>query len=143
MQISTEIELDAPAAAVWDALLDFEKYPEWNPFIARVEGRATPDAELVVTLTTGDGGETTIRPRVSRVDSERELAWKSHLWFRGVLDGEHVFRLIALDERRTRLVNSEKFSGVLLSYMGRRLTQYARGFVGMNEALKRRVEGKR
>jgi Polyketide cyclase / dehydrase and lipid transport len=37
-EIHTEIEINAPGESVWRALTDFAAYPEWNPFIRRVEG---------------------------------------------------------------------------------------------------------
>lgn len=29
----TRITIDAPIETVWDVLLDWEKYAEWNPFV--------------------------------------------------------------------------------------------------------------
>lgn len=34
---SDVVEIDAPASFVWDILLDFESYKEWNPFTVNVE----------------------------------------------------------------------------------------------------------
>lgn len=36
--ISTEIDIAAPPSAVWSALTDYERYPDWNPFIIKVSG---------------------------------------------------------------------------------------------------------
>jgi uncharacterized membrane protein len=36
MELHTEIEIAAPAELVWEILLDFEKYPDWYPFIRKV-----------------------------------------------------------------------------------------------------------
>ena len=35
-QISTEIEINAPVETVWSILTDFDKYPDWNPFVKSV-----------------------------------------------------------------------------------------------------------
>ncbi len=37
--IHTEIEINAPAEAVWRVLTDFAAYPEWNPFVPPSGGR--------------------------------------------------------------------------------------------------------
>lgn len=34
---SVTVEIAAPAQAVWDVLLDYALYPEWNPYTVRVE----------------------------------------------------------------------------------------------------------
>jgi hypothetical protein len=59
---------------------------------------------------------------------------------KGLFDGEHFFRLEPRGEARTRVVQGEDFSGVLLRFLLPRVTEAARGFVYMNQALKRRVE---
>jgi uncharacterized membrane protein len=38
-----QIHMKAPAQRVWQVLTDFAAYPEWNPFIRRVNGR--PEVE--------------------------------------------------------------------------------------------------
>ncbi|PTB91085.1 SRPBCC domain-containing protein, partial [Marivirga lumbricoides] len=37
-QIETSIRIKALSETVWDILTDFEKYPQWNPFIKSVKG---------------------------------------------------------------------------------------------------------
>ena len=39
-ELRSEIEIEAPTERVWGVLTDFAAYPEWNPFIRRVSGRA-------------------------------------------------------------------------------------------------------
>lgn len=34
---SVTVEIDAPAQLVWDVLVDYARYPEWNPYTVRVE----------------------------------------------------------------------------------------------------------
>jgi hypothetical protein len=134
MQLRTE---------VWDVLTDFASYEQWNPFIARVDGKLAEGQRLELLLTLPDGSEHRVRPTVTRVDPEREVRWVGRLWIPGLLEGEHFFQLEALDGDRTRLRHSEDFRGVLVQLLGRTLTQTGRAFVGMNHALKTRVEEKR
>ena len=39
-ELKTTIEINASPAKVWEVLLDFEKYPDWNPFIKNIRGNA-------------------------------------------------------------------------------------------------------
>lgn len=35
---SAKVEIAAPPTAVWAILMDFERYPDWNPFIIKISG---------------------------------------------------------------------------------------------------------
>lgn len=142
MQLRTELEIDAPPAQVWEVLTDFAAYHEWNPFITAIAGELRTGAELTVTLSPPESRDATFRPRVLVCDAPRELRWRGHLFIKGLFDGEHYFKCDATTEGRTRFVHGEDFSGFFVKYVAQRLTHVARGFVYMNEALKRRVEGR-
>ena len=34
---SVTVQINAPAAFVWDVLVDYPKYPEWNPYTIAAE----------------------------------------------------------------------------------------------------------
>jgi hypothetical protein len=140
MQLRTEVEIDAPPREVWRVLADFRAYAEWNPFITAISGDLQTGSRIAVTLGTTQGRQWTFKPTLLVVEPERELRWLGHLWIKGLFDGEHFFSLHELDRNRTRVVHGEDFRGVLLKLMGNTLNDAARGFVGMNQALKRRVE---
>ncbi|WP_224269379.1 SRPBCC domain-containing protein [Haloprofundus salinisoli] len=138
--ISTSIDIDAPAETVWRVLTDFEAYPEWNPYTV-VSGRAEEGTRLRVSPGPETGRAPTFRPRVLRADPNRELWWLGHLYVRGLFDGEHRFAVEPLDEKRSRLVQSESFSGLLAGPVLRRIgTDTEANFRGVNEALKTRAE---
>jgi hypothetical protein len=140
MEIRTELEIAAPASTVWQALTDFPRYGEWNPFITEISGALTEDAKLQVQLSLPEGRDVRFSPRVLRCEENRQLCWRGHLLFPGLFDGEHFFRLEVLNERRTRFVQGENFSGILVRFASTSITRAARGFVYMNNALKRRLE---
>lgn len=140
MELRTEVEIDAPPEQVWAVLTDFGAYHEWNPFITELRGKLEPGARLRVELSYADGRRTAFRTSVLTVEPGAELRWIGRVWFKGLFDGEHFIQLHALDGNRTRLVQGENFSGVLVKLLANTVTQTGRGFVGMNAALKRRVE---
>lgn len=140
-ELVTSVAIDAPPETVWEVLTDFERYPEWNPFM-RIVGRASEGARIAVELRPPGGRPTTFRPTVTASVYGRELAWVGHLGIPGLFDGEHRFVLEAdADGRRTTVTHAETFSGVLagllLRFVGERTEA---GFGAMNEALKERAE---
>jgi len=138
MQLRTEIDIAAPAHDVWSVLTDFAAYPEWNPFIVSIQGKPVVGERLRVVISPPQQSERRSSPEVLRSDSGKELRWRDVLWFRWLFCGEHFFRLQESGPGHTRLVHGEDFSGWLLKFLP--MTQMARGFVFMNQALKRRVE---
>jgi len=140
MEIRTELEIAAKAAEVWGILTDFPRYQEWNPFITELESDGVEGHSLQLQLSLPEGRDFRIKPRLLRFEENRELRWRGHLLFPGLFDSEHFFRLQEVSPNRTRFIQGENFSGVLVRFSGRTITRAARGFVYMNEALKRRAE---
>jgi hypothetical protein len=140
MQLRTEIQIAAPKAHVWKVLTEFSAYPEWNPFVVNIDGHLVPGSQLSVALSLPEGGEWKFRPTLLVCDPYRELRWKGKLGMERLFTGEHFFRVEETSDGCTRFIHGEDFSGLLVRFMGNQLTQASRGFVYMNQALKRRVE---
>ena len=129
-------------ATVWAVLTDFARYPEWNGY-THIEGAPEAGGRLRVSPGPDAGRMPTFRPRVLRADPERELRWRGKLFVPGLYDGEHSFRIEARDEGGSRLVQSERFSGLLVGPINRRYGERTeRTFRAVNEALKARAEAR-
>jgi len=140
-ELRTEIEIEASAARVWRLLTDFERYPQWNPFIRRISGRSEPGARLSVFIQPSGARGMAFSPTVLKAEPEHELRWRGQLWLPGVFDGEHIFTIEQVDANKVRLVQREHFSGVLVPLLWRSLdTDARRGFNEMNAALKKLAE---
>jgi hypothetical protein len=140
-EIVTQIVINAPASRLWQILCDFQAYPGWNPFIREVSGELKEGERLAVKLHLPGKASWRVRPKVTRVREAHELAWHGRLLVPGLLDGEHAFLLIPLDEKRTQLVQRKRFTGMLPAVAWpviRRNTR--RGFLLMNAALKSFIE---
>ena len=94
--------------------------------------------EIFVQVPEGRGMKFT--PEVLRAEPARELRWIGRLPL-NLFNGEHFFRLEAAGPGRTRFHHGERFTGFLIPFMGGTLRKTHRGYLLMNEALKRRVEG--
>ena len=141
-ELRREIDIDASPSAVWATLTDTASYPDWNPFIRRLSGDLQEGAKLDVRIEPPGGRAMSFKPTVLGVEDERELRWLGHFLMRGLFDGEHIFRLEALGESRTRFTQAERFSGILVRAFGSVLDKTELGFEQMNAALKARIEGR-
>jgi hypothetical protein len=140
-ELHTEIEIRASAERVWQLLTDFEKFPEWNPFLRRASGRIAVGARLKVFLQPPGARGITMKPKVIRMEPPRELRWLGHLFIPGLFDGEHIFIIEALGPGLVRFIQREVFSGILVPLFSRMLDKDTkRGFLEMNNALKTRAE---
>ncbi|HEX9488886.1 MAG TPA: SRPBCC domain-containing protein [Stellaceae bacterium] len=137
--IDTRVEIAAPAALVWGVLTDFPRFPEWNPFITRIEGAPEPGARLRVEIKPPGKSAMTFRPTVVVARPEKELRWLGQLLLPGIFDGEHAFELESRGDGCS-FRQLERFAGLLVPFFGGVLTATQRGFEAMNTALKKRAE---
>ena len=137
--ISADIVIDAPARDIWDVLADFPRYGEWNPFIRRAEGAATPGERITIRVHQLDRKPSTFKPRILVAEPGRELRWRGHVLAPGVFDGEHAFEL-APAVGGVLVTQSERFSGMLVPFLGGLIDATVDRFEALNKALKQRVE---
>lgn len=74
---SVVVEIEAPQALVWEVLVDYARYPEWNPYTVRVDTELEVGADVVLHLPHPDRpGETMTTTEVMRViDAPRHLQY--------------------------------------------------------------------
>ena len=100
MELNSEIEINASPETVWKLLTDTYRFPEWNPFIRRLRGEFKVGQKLVVFIQPSGANGMEFRPEVVKVEPNRELRWLGHLILPGLFDGEHIFQIEALDDKR-------------------------------------------
>jgi len=140
-RIETVVEIAAPATVVWTELSAVAAYPTWNPFITRFEGELRPGAQVEVRIAPPGGRPMTFRPTITDVQDGTRLEWLGKLLMSGIFDGRHSFHVEHIAPDRSRLTQTEEFSGVLVPFMPKTLEKTRRGFDEMNEALRLRAEG--
>ena len=137
--IEHTVDIQAPAAAVWQIVTDTGHYDEWNPFMPRLSGRLALGERW--TLSVRPGTRTmTFRPTVLAFDDGALIRWRGRLGVPGLFDGEHELRLEPSPDGGTRFVQRETFTGLLVPMMPRVLDDTAAGFAAMNVALRDRAE---
>ena len=140
LELRTSVDIEAPPAAVWEILTDLPAYADWNPFITSSQGAIAPGRRLTNRLEPAGKRPVTFRPTVTAVDEGRALEWVGRLIMPGLFDGRHRFELVETGGG-TRLVQTERFTGLLVPLFARSLDTTTRaGFEAMNAALKARAE---
>lgn len=115
--LHSEIQIETPPQRVWQVLTDFDAYPQWNPFIRSIQGDVQVGSRLSIRVeppgargdypqADGAGPQARARVALARPPAHRGLA-----------DGEHRLALEPLDGGRSRFVQSERFSGLLVGLL--------------------------
>jgi hypothetical protein len=140
-ELKTEVIINASPSTIWNILIEFDLYPEWNPFIKSIKGLPIEGSKVSARLEPPDYRGMTISPTILEVTDEKALRWLGHLFFPGLFDGEHIFELIDNNNGTTTFIQREKFRGILVSLFNKMLDNNTyRGFVLMNEQLKTKAE---
>jgi hypothetical protein len=77
---------------VYDVLVEFKSYSQWNPLFVSAAGEPTVGSYLTVVIKPPGGMQMTLRPKVLVAERGKELKWLMP----GFLDGEHTFKLESL-----------------------------------------------
>lgn len=144
-EVRAVVVIDAPPETVWSAIVDLPGHATWNHQLTHLGGAVEPGGTLHLRLS-ADGAEPyEFFAEVTQLERPTHFAWLGRTGLPRVFDGHHHFELEPLPDGRTKLVNRERYTGVLSPLM-RRLPMMANaqpGFAAMNEDLKRHVERSR
>lgn len=145
-RIESEVTIDAPIEHVWSILIDTTAYPEWNPFVIRVETSGDPREigtrmRFVVRWSTGG-----LARSVEDVEACEPPANGRALWrygFRGALASLGLVRgsrtqTLESVGGRTVYRSVEPFSGALVRFVP--LPAVRDGFERQARALRARAE---
>ncbi len=139
-EIRTEIIINSSSDKVWNVLTNFSAYPDWNPFIRSLEGKAIKDTRLVATLHLKDRKPMIFKPVVTASDDKKKFEWLGTTPL-NVVNGRHYFILEEISEKQVKFVHGEQFTGILAGPFHKKLAvPTQKGFMEMNKALKDRAE---
>ncbi len=139
--LHTKIEINAAPEKVWALLTDFPNLSKWNPFMEKANGKVEKGQTIEVLLHPPGGKAMIFKPTLIKVEVNKELRWLGHLFFKGLFDGEHYFKIEPLGENRVRFVQGEEFKGILVPLLMGMIGDNTRlGFEAMNKALRLEAE---
>ena len=138
-----EILIDAPVDVVWSVVTDLDRYPEWNPFVERID--VLGDAPVVGTdlrlhVRWASGRRVRTREQITRLEPPNvlEYRFRGPIAALGLVRGARLQTLVPDGEHATRYRSREEFTGSLSSFTPLKAVQD--GFERHAAALKGRAE---
>ncbi len=139
--VKTQVIVNAPVDQVWQTLMEFDKYSEWNPFIPSISGNPKVGEKLNISIHPPEKSPMKFTPIVLVCQSNKEFRWVGKLGLTGIFDGEHYFKLSSINGQETKLIHGENFTGLLSGIVFNMLKNSTiKGFELMNQRLKMRIE---
>jgi hypothetical protein len=145
--LTTPLAIEAPVELTWKIMVDFDRYPEWNPInrFFRLDSHAAPGQTVTFGPRWGPyrndalgEAEFTQHETLTIWEENRALAYGVIAWW---LNAERVQYVAPLAANRCRYYTYERTSGVLSPLVrllyGRRIFN---GFTANGLALKKRAE---
>ena len=112
------LEIAAGASTVWQLLTELERYPEWNPYSRRVDGKLAV-GEVVRVEAHLHNEVRSVDNLVTQIEVERTLCWKSLNWYRFLVQGTRCRYLEPLPRGRVRLRHHEVMAGPMAGLVER------------------------
>lgn len=139
--IYSQITINSTPQNIWNILMNFEEYKNWNPFIIDISGDAQVDNSIEAKIKPTDKSPMTFKPKVLVRNENQEFRWIGKFLMPRVFDGEHVFQIVDNHDGTCTFIQYEKFRGLLVPFMKKMLNVNSLdGFEKMNQALKERAE---
>ena len=139
--LNSQLAIEAPAARVWQVIVDLPRYAEWNPFVVAARSTLVVGAPILMWVQIAPFMSQPQRERIVECVPEERLAWGIGGGRLSPLDSRRVHQLRAAGPHRTDYRSEFELSGPLVGVvrglLGRRL---AWGFEASTAALKQRAE---
>lgn len=139
MQITdTRIDIDSKVETVWQVLTDFSSYGEWNPFIPRIAAQFFIGGDINFDEQRPKAPLVTYHSTIQYIDIHARFGWSGGV--KTMWQVEHIFLLEKIADNKTRFIQQEISTGILVPFIRKKLAATREGFLMMNEALKNRAE---
>ena len=135
LAFESEIVINAPADKIWSVLTDVQNFPEWEPNVTKVEGKAALGEEITVHT---KFSERAFPVTVSEFVPEKRMVWSSGMPL-GLFKGARTFTLTPVDGG-IKVKTREEFSGLLLPLFRGQIGDLQPTFDAFAEALKVKAE---
>jgi len=144
-EIKKKVEIQAPVEKVWNTIIDFKSYHEWNSQLEYLGGEVKPNGRLHLKLSVEGADPYEFKPTISHWQENERFAWLARTGLPRIFDGEHFFELKKIDDSTTLVTNREEYRGVLSLIMKNlpMMKGAPKGFEKMNLELKNHIENEK
>lgn len=111
--VSGSAEIKAPIDAVWNALVDFERYGEWNPFTPKIETDLKVGSPVILHVDMPGRSKSIRTEWVNLVEPGRTICWGMQMGHAALLNANRWQILKELPGSRTQYLTVDYFSGLL------------------------------
>ena len=136
--LKTSIEIAASPEAVWEALVDFDRYNDWNPMLQNMQAELLVGSPVAFDVILSETKRMKMKANIAQIEEAVELNWKGGSPL--MVSGKHYFRIEKLGDNSVRLHHGEDFKGLLFPLLAKTLKQSEPLYNALNRALKEHVE---
>jgi hypothetical protein len=137
----TTFAVDAPAEKVWEVLIDFDRWAEWNPSIPSIEGEPRVGSTVAMTLAMPGRPSAKVKAKLTQVEPDRRLVWDGNIGMDRLFAGHREFLIEPQPDGTVHFTHVEEVSGLLFplfrAVMGEAIRRHHED---LNAAVKERAE---
>jgi hypothetical protein len=137
MECSIRCDIAASADRIWELLTNAEQFPRWNSTVTSLKGEIALGQRLELKVPLDP--KRTFRPRVTKLEPNREMEWRDGM--APMFVGVRRFVLTPKTGGVTEFQMTEVFSGMMLPMIKGSLPDFRPAFDAYAADLKRAAEG--
>ncbi len=107
-----ERAIQASAAQVYGALVDFGNYPQWNPWLIKVKGEPVVGSAVVAVVAEQFGGNV-VKHQILQAESPSHFVWCDLGWFTRWAGGQRSRQIQPINEQQCSYRCELRISGPL------------------------------
>jgi hypothetical protein len=140
-EVITQITINATPEEVWSMLIDVDKYPDWHPYIKKIEWRLERNAPIKVTYKKNDTQDAVFSAYIIDMEPNRMLSWGGSLGF--IFRAKHYYRIESVNNDSVKLTQGEYWRGIFGGMYGKKIyVDTTNKFQLMNKKIKQVLESK-
>lgn len=138
----TEIIINSPKQDVWNKLVDFANYNEWNPFVLEATADFRVGGKIRFLEDLQEFGKHWLTATFLDIQEPDRFLWQGNYMADFVFRVRHGFKLESISNEQTRFIHSHENGGLLIYYLNYRgvFSRSREGYFRYNEALKKLCE---